>query len=245
MSPGLRLPGSPEHGGYGRGRERCSGPCQGLCWVAAMMIPLQSPFNESSKGRRGSQKDEGAPAPRLVGRYPSGRVRPGGHCRFSQGPVGRPDSRGDRGSQQPRAHREGPYRRHRWQRAVPHRGPATGHLYGELHARGLAALPAGRRRADGVVHRDGQRQSSRSARSRTRSPSRAGPGRGRAQREARGVADRRGRQVDSYGSQLQRAARARTGRRHERQRHGHGYRDHVVPDSRRPAERGAPLCSTD
>ena len=42
-------------------------------------------------------------------------------------------------------------------------------------------------------------------------------------------------QVDSHGSQLQRAARARAGRRHQFQRYGHGHGDDVVPDSRRPA----------
>ncbi len=47
----------------------------------------------------------------------------------------------------------------------------------------------------------------------------------------------RGRAVDSHGPQLQRPARARAGRDHQCERHGHGHRDDVVPGSRRPDER--------
>ena len=53
------------------------------------------------------------------------------------------------------------------------------------------------------------------------------------------------RQVDSHGSQLQRAARCSCPgvvTNVNDTRHGHG--DDVIPDSRRPDERGAPLRST-
>ena len=129
-----------------------------------------------------------------------------------------------RRSQQHCSHREDPDNCDRSSRALPHRGPATGAIYGALHARGLAIVATGRHRADRIIHRD------RRCDARPGGPHRLDHRRGsvsccrRAQRGPRDAAGRRGRLGAAHRSKLQRTAAARARCRDECQRYGHGSR---------------------
>ena len=129
-----------------------------------------------------------------LGVLPRGGVRPGGDCRHREGFVRRRPAGRRGGSQQPRAHREDPHRRHRRRRSVPHRGSAAGNL-----RRCGSPWRAGAPSSEDGVELTGTFTATVNARlavgplTETVTVTGASPGRRCPQREARGDADRRGR----------------------------------------------------
>ena len=178
----------------------------------------------------------------LADRDARSRVRPG--CRRGHGTGCFRCPHAGRGGRscQPCAHRKGALGRYRRRRTVPHRAPAAWCVHRDVHAAGLASFRAERSRADRFVHGDcrcralgrgGRRDDHRDEGLAGGRPLQCAP---------RAHAERQGAPLAAHCPHVQRAARRRAGRAHQRQRHRHGDGLDVVPRLRRADERRAPAA---
>ena len=145
-------------------------------------------------------------------RRPIVAVRPGFDRRRREGHLGSRPAGRDGGSVEPRAHRKGPHRRHGRQRAVPHRRSSTGQLRRHVQPVRVRHRPAGGRRVDRVVCRDGERRSEGGCGDRDDYGRRRDAGRGCRQRQTAAHRHERHDQRHSHRAALSQSRDARPGR---------------------------------